>query len=177
MPLVYVTGVAGAGKSTVQNELARRGFDARDLDSPAISGAYDLGTGLQVAVPNSESRPDGWFQTHPWRTHPGALQRIRHVADNDLVFLCGTSTSEVENDHAYDTLICLDIDEATLRDRLSARDGDNDFGKAEHEMQQILEWRKGAAAYYETLGGHIVDATMPVHQVVDEIVRIAAATS
>ena len=177
MPLVYVTGIAGAGKTTVRNDLVRRGFDARDVDSPDISGAYDLETGLQVAVPPAGARPERWFETHPWRTHPGALQEIRTLADSSLVFLCGTSTGEVEKDQVYDILVCLDVDEETVRHRITTRDGDNDFGRAEHEMQQILEWRRGAAPYYRSLGGHIVDATMPIDQVVDEIIRITIATS
>ncbi|MEJ7651762.1 MAG: hypothetical protein WKF57_22360 [Nakamurella sp.] len=177
MSLIYVIGIAGPGKTTVQTELVRRGYDARDIDSPDISDAYDRETGMQVTVPSTDARPARWFESHPWRTHSGVLQAIRDLADDRMIFLCGTSTDEVEKNHLYDTLICLDIDEQTLRNRITSRGGDNDFGKSEHELQQTVEWRKGAAPYYQSLGGYIVDATMPVDRVVDEIVGIATVDS
>jgi len=169
MPLVYITGIAGSGKSTVQQELKRRGHDAYDADEPGIGAAHDR-NGLIVKVPDASERSPDWFQRHSWRMIDGALERLQLKAETDYVFLCGAVTS-AEDRGLFAQTICLDIDEATLRTRLASREG-NDFGQSQHELARILEVHKTATENYRQKGAAVVDATRPLHEVVDAILAL-----
>jgi dephospho-CoA kinase len=169
MPLIYVTGSAGSGKSTVQQELRRRGYDSYDFDAPGISAAHDR-DGRIVKVPNARERPPDWFDKHSWRMVDGALERLRLKGETGLVILCGAMTS-AEDRGLFDQTIFLDIDERTLRTRLANRTG-NDFGQVEQELARILAVHKTLREKYRDKGVAIVDASMPLGEVVDQIVAL-----
>ncbi len=168
MSLIYITGVSGSGKSTVQKALQKLGFDAYDVDDRDISGAYDLKTGEVVDMPVAEERTPDWFSEHSWRILPGAVEKLKATADNNLVFLCGAAENDKDFVRLFDSIICLDIDESTLRHRIAARQ-DNDYGKNEHELRQILDWHKTATEDYKKLGATVVDASQPLEKVIDTI--------
>ena len=69
-------------------------------------------------------------------------------------------------------VIYLAIDEQTLRDRLASRTS-NDFGKAPTELEAILSWHKVGETDYLRLGAAIIDATLPLHDVVDKVLEVA----
>jgi hypothetical protein len=48
----------------------------------------------------------------------------------------------------------------------------NDFGKAATELEAIL-WRRVGEADYVRLGAAIIDATLPLHDVVDKVLEAA----
>jgi dephospho-CoA kinase len=169
MPLIYVTGIAGSGKSTVQQELKKRGYDSYDVDEPGIGAAHDK-QGKIVKVPDANERSPDWFETHSWRMVDGAIEMLKKRAETGLVFLCGATTVN-ENTGVFDQTICLDIDEATLRKRLAEREG-NDFGQSEHELRRILGFYKTATEKYRSQGADIIDATQPVDKVIDDILRL-----
>jgi dephospho-CoA kinase len=169
MSLIYVTGIAGSGKSTVCKELKKRGYDSYDVDQPGISAAYDNKTGNIVKVPDSDVRPPKWFESHSWRMVDGAIDTLKERAKLGTVFLCGATTAN-ENAGVFDQTIYLHIDEPTLRKRLAKREG-NDFGKSEHELNQILAFHKTATDKYKNDRVKIVDATQTLNNVVDEILK------
>src|ERR1035438_1273582 len=111
MPLIYITCIAGSGKSTIQKELKKRGYDAYGVDERGFSAAFDHKTGQIVKVPGADKRTPGWFEEHSWRTLPGAIEKLKQQASNKLVFLCrGALTDEVLR-AVFDQIMCLDIDE------------------------------------------------------------------
>jgi dephospho-CoA kinase len=168
MPLIYITGIAGSGKSAVQKELKRLGYDSYDVDEPGIGAAHD-GQGKVVQVPDAVDRSPDWFDTHSWRMVDGAMDKLRKRAETGLVFLCGATTIH-ENTGVFDQTICLDVDEATLRERLAKRE-DNDFGQSEHELRRILDFHKTATERHRSQGAIIINATQPLDKVVEDILK------
>ncbi len=94
-------------------------------------------------------------------------------ADDRLVFLCGSTANEDEVWHLFARVVYLAIDEQTLRDRLASRTC-NDFGKSPTELEAILSWHQVGEADYRRFGAVVIDATRPLHEVVDNILEAAA---
>ena len=174
MSLVYVTGISGSGKSAVCSELNRRGYEAHDTDLEGNAVWVNRTTGEVTAVAGAadRSRP-GWLNDQEWRVVPSKVQALVARADDRQVFLCGSTANEDEVWHLFSRVIYLVIDEQTLRDRLASRTS-NDFGKAPNELEAILSWHKVAEADYVRLGAAIIDATLPLRNVVDRVLEAAA---
>src|SRR5437660_1029900 len=71
MPLYYITGIAGSGKSTVLSELKRRGYEAYDVDEagPATAKWYNDTTGFvhpKSSVKKEDRTPD-FLANHSWK--------------------------------------------------------------------------------------------------------------
>ena len=175
MPLVYVTGISGAGKSAVCDELQRRGYDAHDTDREGNAVWVNHETGeITAKAAGLDDRPPSWLDHNDWRMVPERVQDLAARASGRLVFLCGSTSNENEVWHHFSRTIFLSIDEQTLRRRLSTRTT-NDFGKSAHELAAILEWHKVGDDDYRSFGAVVVDATRPLTDVVDEVLRIAAS--
>ena len=174
MPLIYVTGISGAGKSAVCNELHRRGYEAHDTDQDENVVWVNRKTGEVTAVANAADRGrPGWLDDQEWRVVPSRVQALVGRATDRLVFLCGSTANEDEVWHLFSRVIYLAIDEPTLRDRLASRTS-NDFGKTPWELEAVLSWHQVGEADYERFGAVIIDATLPLHDVVDNVLEAAA---
>ena len=175
MSLVYVTGVSGAGKSSVCEELRRRGYEAHDTDRDGNAAWVNRETGEVTAIgAGANERPPRWLAQHEWRVVPARVEELVARATERLAFLCGATANEQEVWHLFSAVIYLAIDEATLRLRLGTRTS-NDFGKSPHELAAILEWHKVGVDRYRSFGAVIVDATQPLRNVVDDVIDIATA--
>ena len=175
MSLVYITGISGAGKSTVRDELKRRGFVAYGTDEDSLAAFYNNTTGESVGNQvAAEVRTVAWRKEHTWKIPRQLIEKIAGEAKDKPIFLCGVAANDNEFWDLFSHVIALMIDEETLRQRLNERP-DNSFGKLDNELQNTLAWQKTAADDYIQLGAVLVDATQPLNSVVDTILDIADA--
>jgi len=79
MSLIYITGPFGAGKSTVRNELIKRGYEACDTDEDGMSAWYDNQTLEPVAFLKAKDRPADWFEKHFFVCLQSALKSSQNV--------------------------------------------------------------------------------------------------
>lgn len=170
MPLVYITGISGSGKSSVCTELKRRGYKAYDTDHDGIAYFYHNETNLPVTERiSAEERTPQWRSKHTWKAQRETVEKLANSATNELVFLCGvTSNDTSELWDLFANVFALTIDEKTLRDRIISRTH-NDFGKNPHEFADLLRWQQTAAEDYKEHGALLVDASQPIEKIVDEI--------
>lgn len=175
MSLIYITGVPGTGKTTIQQELTRRGYEAYDIDQPRFGGPTNLVTGEPTQVPPIEERSAEWFKQHEWRVSRHAIEELKKESEGRVVYLCGTATTEHLVWDLFDRVIYLQIDEPTLRSRLANREG-NDFGKTEEEVQMILVRFHAAREKVKFLDVTIVDASDDIDTVVASILKTVANT-
>lgn len=169
MALIYITGVAGTGKSTIRQHLQTLGYKAYDADHDEITGWRHIATGefvVGVGMPGYLSAE--WFEEYQWSLNRDVVQRIAKEAESETVFLCGTSANDDEIHDLLHHVMFLSIDEATLRYRLASRDT-NAFGKTEHELDYVLRWLKPAEEYYRNFGAVMLDAAAPLDHVVGQI--------
>jgi len=174
--LVWITGVSGTGKSTVRVELATRGYQSFDTDEDGIAVWRRRTTGAEVYDPGDGNHPDTWLQDHCWTINRPRVEQLARMARDEVVFLCGSVENEDEVWELFDIVICLVLDESTLRERLAGRTT-NQFGKAPGELDVILGWNRTIEATYQGFGAVVVNADQALTDVVDEILANLGAES
>jgi hypothetical protein len=157
-----VEGVSGTGKTSVCNELRRRGFRAVNGDTD-LAYQGDPATGVPT-----DDVPSHWH--HLWD-----VDRVRAlVADRSerFTFFCGGSRNFSTFQHLFDGVFVLEVDPDTLNHRLDERPED-EFGARQPERDLILRLHRTREDTPEN--GMPIDATAPLADVVDEILRQARA--
>jgi hypothetical protein len=147
-----VEGLSGAGKSSVYEELIRRGYRAITTDR-AWKYRADPDTGL----------PGGsmWDQQK-------AVSELESP-EPEVLFVCGSSRNRDLFLPYFTKIFNLRIDDDTMRRRLQERTN-NDFGKEPEELELMLTLNRSGE---KPTGAIDVDATQPLHQIVDELLRLA----
>jgi broad-specificity NMP kinase len=162
-----VTGQAGTGKSSVAEELQRRGFTAYDTDAMEELTWFDhVETGLP-AQPGEVQHPID-FRRFAWNWREPALRKLLESADD--VFICAITSNTVELLHLFDRIFVLVLDRETLSRRLHERTT-NSFGKHPAEAEAVLAHNDVIADEWRARGGVPIDANHPLEAVVDEILR------
>lgn len=172
MPLVWVTGSSGVGKSTVCALLKRRGELAVDADFEGFSHWVDRTSGQIIADPPYPT-PAGWLDRFAWRISRAEVEKLSTRVYDKTVFLCGSAENEVAVWDLFDHMVCLIADNETLRDRLGTRTT-NEFGKHPEELAAALGWNEEVESTYRRLGATIIDGTQPPPEVADSILAAAA---
>jgi dephospho-CoA kinase len=168
MSLFYITGIAGAGKSTVCEELSKQGYVAHEGDDN-LSAFYNNTTGEKVDRPTTiGDRTPEWRSEHTWKMSKDALLKLKAGAKENPVFVCGVASNEEEYIDVFDKVFALDVDVETMKHRVKTRTK-GDFGKSAHEMETLLDWHNSTQDYYRKIGAHIIDATKPIEWIVDDI--------
>jgi len=177
--LIYVTGISGAGKSAVCDELTARGYEAYDADRDGFKSWYDRTTDERAADQRRwsdatvEWRGTFWLKVDPEKVEALAERARSHGRP---IFLCATTPGEDAFWHLLDKVIQLSIGEATLRRRIAARI-DNDFGKDPADLEEILGWHATTDESMRSFGATLIDAERPLDEVVDDVLRIALEES
>lgn len=173
MPLIFITGLPGSGKSTLMSELTKQGYEAYDTDSNGITSWVDNATGEKVARPLDESeRTKEWYSKHSWNLDEEVVKSLKEQARKRTVFLCGSTTNQEDLRQYFDKVIFLQVNEAILRERLAKRTT-NDFGKSPDELENILSWKDGMEQRWKGYGAIFVDAESDEELEIENIIRIA----
>ncbi|MGD0144707.1 MAG: AAA family ATPase [Rhizomicrobium sp.] len=150
-----IEGVSGTGKTSVCQELRRRGY-------AAINGDREL---AYQGDPTTGEKTEGRSHEH----HIWDVEKVRSLAanrDDAATFFCGGSRNFRQFIDLFDEVFILDVDAETLNERLDSRP-DDDWGKHKSERELILRLH---ATKEDTPGsGIVIDATKPLAGVVDEI--------
>jgi hypothetical protein len=153
-----VEGLSGAGKSSVYEELIRRGYKAISTDR-AWKRLADPDTGLPGRpIRYSESI---WDQQK-------AVSELEGP-EPEVLFVCGSSRNRDRFLPYFTAIFNLRIDDDTMRRRLQERTN-NDYGKQPEELELMLRLNRSDE---KPAGAIDVDATQPLRQVVDEVLRLA----
>lgn len=170
MGLCWVTGVSGTGKSTIADELRRLGELAWDADD--LSAWRDRTTGVERPTPLT-GLPDGWMDQHGWFIDVDRVRELRTQVGGGAAFVAGAVENESEAWDLFDSVVYLRADDETIARRLRDRTS-NDFGKSAEQLAMVLEWNAVLEERYRVAGATIVDATLPLAEVVAAVRRGAA---
>jgi thymidylate kinase len=162
-----IEGGSGTGKTSVCEELARRGYHAvhgdRELayqGDPETGAPMEDVTGLAV------------HDHHLWR-----VEKVKAlVADQReaVTFFCGGSRNFTEFIALFNGVFVLKVDTETLTRRLDDRREDEWGGQGRQaERDLILHLHRTKADIPR--GGVAIDATSPLAHVVDEILALSGA--
>ncbi len=153
-----VEGLSGAGKSSVYEELIRRGYKAISTDR-AWKCHADPDTGLPGRPIHYDSSM--WDQQR-------AVSELESP-EPEVLFVCGSSRNRDRFLPYFTKIFNLRIDDDTMRRRLQERTN-NEYGKQPEELELMLRLNRSDE---KPAGAIDVDATQPLHQVVDELLRLA----
>lgn len=172
MGLIYVTGVAGTGKSTILEALKARSLEAYGVEEDEIADWIDTKTALaqQLPPPNTKFDIHQWFIDHDLVINPEKVYKLKQRADESGkdIFLCGVADGEDRVWLMFKKVFVLTLDIETLTSRIKNRKG-NDFGKTPQELQKIIDWQASAEEHYRQRSAVIIDATKSPDAVLDKI--------
>jgi gluconate kinase len=162
-----IEGVSGTGKTSVAEELERRGYHVMHGDR-VLAYRGDPETGAPLDLPADASL--AWRQAH----HIWDVGKVRAaIADKSrpVTFFCGGSRNRHHLIDLFDKVFVLDVDAQTLERRLIERPED-EFGGKPDERAFVL--RLHATEEDIPRDGIRIDATAPLPQVVDAILQHCA---
>jgi thymidylate kinase len=153
-----IEGLSGTGKTSVCDELQRRGYQA-------IHGDRELA--YQGDPQTGEALDGSAHEHHIWR-----VDKVRAlVADQgaSATFLCGGSRNFSQFLSLFDAVFVLEVDRDTLNRRLDERPDEEWGGGKPVARERIARWHETKEDV--PTNGIIIDATAPLAHVVDEILR------
>ena len=159
-----IEGVSGAGKTTVAEELERRGYHVVHGDRVlAYIGDPETGEKLDGPPPGMAD-PVAWsYERWIW-----PVDEVRsRIADRShpITFFCGGCRNFHHFIALFDGVFILDLDADTLLRRLEGRP-DDEFGGRSEEQAVVL---RAHATHAGLPNGMRIDATAPPTSVVDDI--------
>jgi gluconate kinase len=159
-----IEGVSGTGKTSVCNELRRRGYHTINGDRE-LAYQGDPTTGEPVPAHERVTNSVTWGHEH----HIWDVDKVKSaVADrrHAISFFCGGSRNFPRFIDLFDGVFVLEVDLDTLNRRLAARPED-EFGGRSSERKLIA--RLHATREDTPKHGIVIDATAPLERVVDAI--------
>lgn len=177
MPLFFVTGIAGSGKTEIWHELKSRGYEAYDTDESGLAKWKHRKTGYihPKSSVKKEDRTPKFLRSHSWIVPYKEVEDLAERAKSKNIFLCGVARNANELRPLFETVFALAIDTKTIKHRLLNRTN-NDWGKQPHELRRILFWQRLAKISYRINGYIVIDATKSATEEVDEILNLANAS-
>jgi broad-specificity NMP kinase len=163
-----IEGVSGTGKTTVAEELQRRGYHVIHGDRElSYRGNPETGEPLDGLVHESMTDSIAWRHKH-WIWNVDKVKSL--VADHRYAnsFFCGGSRNSHRFIDLFDEVFVLNVDLDTLNRRLAARPED-EFGGKPSERELI--GRLHATKEDVPKRGIAIDATAPIERVVDAILE------
>ncbi|MFL5651676.1 MAG: AAA family ATPase [Chloroflexota bacterium] len=155
-----IEGLSGTGKTSVCDELQRRGYQAIHGDRElAYQGDPETGK------PTDDSR----HEHHIWD-----VDRVRALVADKAVpetFFCDGSRNLAKFIDLFNAIFVLDLDLETLNRRLDARP-DSEWGGGKPVERKLIE-RLHATKEDIPRDGIVIDASAPLARVVDEILHKA----
>lgn len=171
MPLIYITGISGAGKSAVCKLLKAGGAEAYDADEEGFNGYYEKETNkLTIPSAKDNAHTKEWNDQYVWKTSRKKVEDLVLKAKNKKIYFCGVASNNREIQDLFDQEIILMIDEETLHHRITTRTT-NEYGKTPEEMENILNGFRYFQETHTNSGSTIINATQPVEKVVEEIIE------
>jgi broad-specificity NMP kinase len=160
-----IEGLSGTGKTSVCDELQRRGHHAIHGDRE-LAYVGDPETGEPRDVPGHEH--------HVW--HVDEVRALVADKADPATFFCGGSRNFSKFIGLFDAVFVLEVDLDTLIRRLDERPDDEWGNGRPVERERIVRWHQRKHDVPEN--GIRIDATPPIADVVDDILRhIDARTS
>lgn len=168
MSLIYITGIAGSGKTTVLKEIKRRGYEVHDADEKLSFWANKSSGARFHANDHKPTTDPKFFEEHEWHMDKQGIKELANTSDR-TTFIGGAVVNEKDVWEYFDKVFVLYVNNEALTQRLIHR-ADKDFGKAEHELKHVLKLNSEVPAKYKSLGAMVIDATQSTDKIADEII-------
>ena len=141
MNVYLLSGLPGTGKTTIQHELDKLGFDTINTDE--AWGYYgNLVTEEPVEAPSEKTRE--WIKSNGWIWNSKVVRPILEEAHIKPLIVCGGSRNEEQFYPLFAKIFSLHVPDGVMRERLQARNGT--AGTTEQFIERMVEFNQG---FYE----------------------------
>ena len=166
---ILVTGVSGAGKSTISKKLNELGYTAYDMDGlPGLFAIIDKKTGKLVVDHDNENLEK--VMGIDWICNKEKLASIIASESSELTFYCGNASNMDEIMQLFNLVILLKIDSEVMRKRLTSRT-ENDFGRTAEVQDWLMTWKDWWENDMQQKGAIIVYAHGSLDQIANELIE------
>jgi shikimate kinase len=162
MKRVLITGMSGTGKSAVIQELAARGYQAYDLDTPEWSEWID-------ADPSDALTPS---QGKDWVWRETRVRTLLTESGDGTLFISGCAENMRHFFPLIEVVILLSAPVATIMERLAAR-APGSYGHAQEERGKIATLLSTVEPILRDSAHYEIDTRRPLSATVDEILQVA----
>jgi hypothetical protein len=167
--LIYITGVAGSGKSTLRDELTSRGYRAEDGDS-GFCAWFDEHNDRVPTMP-LHLRTQAWYAAHQWRLLPERVSELATRCTDSVGFLLGVAANPEDVADSFTACYYLTADADTIEQRLKTRDGES-YSTRFAAFASVRAWQQSAEETWETYGYLPLDSARPSSELADELLRL-----
>ncbi|MFZ2049075.1 MAG: AAA family ATPase [Minisyncoccia bacterium] len=170
---VYITGIAGSGKTTLTKLMNSLGYEAYDIEDEK----YDLFSRIRVDT----GEPFLDYDKHDVNKLANSLkifnlEKLRGLLGNqikDTAFYFGVANDNEKAIPLFNKSILLRVKRDELEKRLKAREGTTDFANSLEVRQKILGWKDEYENRMIDLGMIVIDVDSNPEETVEKILRIA----
>jgi len=163
----YITGISGAGKSTVVEKLAEKGVFPIDADS--VKGlTHWIGKATRKISEWSPGMSQDWYSKHKYICDKEKLINLINNSPKDIVVVAGLFNNRSELRDLFDKVFLLQCKKETFLKRITVRENHN-FGKHILEKENILSWYKNFEKEVLEEGAIPINADRSLMEVVEEI--------
>jgi dephospho-CoA kinase len=157
VPVVFLTGMSGTGKSSALAELARRGHRVVDTDHG----------GWIREVPSVDGRPfePVWDEER--------IDALLTEQGEGVLFLSGCVANQGAFYPRFDAVVLLSAPADVILERVAGRDT-NDYGKSGEQRAFILDDLASVEPLLRARATAEIDTRAPLAEVVDRLESIAA---
>ena len=152
MAKILITGMAGAGKSSLLRALAARGHRVVETDTDEWEEWVD----------------DGWN----WRED--VITELLDGHEQGHLFIAGCHTNQGRFYDRLDAVVLLSAPAEILIARINART-DNPFGKSPEERELVLRHLAEVEPLLRATATEVLDARAPLETLADRLEEIAGA--
>ena len=137
---IFITGIAGVGKTTTLSELQKFGYFVVDLDATGMCVWKNIKTGESTEY-GIYGRDKNWINEHGWYCNIETLRKLLSCVRKDKdVFVAGILENTEDVVLEFDKVFFLDAPNDVIKQRLLDRTN-NHFGKKEDEQEAILSFK------------------------------------
>ncbi len=162
---ILITGVSGAGKSSLNIKLNEMGYTSYDMEEiPGLFSMLDKKTGKPFVDYDHTDLEK--VTSLDWVCDTEKLASLIKNETSPLAFYCGNASDMDTLLPFFDSVVLLKVGPEATRHRLTTRTS-NEFGRAPHVQDWIMTWKDQWDEDMEKKGAITIDA----HQGLDDIAR------
>lgn len=164
---ILITGVAGSGKSSVANELKKRGLAAYDADA-GFSYYADKKTGEKAVRPLNPTLE--WYDQHERVFAENVLNNLFKKHTGETLFICSITANQSKFYPQFEHIFLLSAPSEIIIERLQNRTN-NHFGKHPLELKRVIDRCEEFNNQLLNAGAIEIDSTRPINKVVNKILE------
>jgi dephospho-CoA kinase len=153
-PRVLLTGMSATGKSSVVEELRKRGFRAIDMDDPGHS--YRDSAGNQV-----------WCED--------LVEKVLSNAGALPLFISGCAENQAKFYSQFTDIILLSAPRDVILNRLLSRTT-NSYGKSAAEREEVIRNMDEVEPLLRRGASYEIDTSAPLKEVVEQVLKRVCLT-